>query len=257
MTSEDVENAGDDIVITTYADRPECVENAFDMDESWPTFMKNDEVAAALLLGVIEAFPQLNVLATADGVQVARGMAAPFALQTERRKGELPAGGWDRVLIWAFHDRDRGVEPDTVTALEISVHPDHLGKGLSHRMLAAMRSAAATAGFAELVAPVRPNEKHKQMDLPMADYIELTRDDGLPIDAWLRTHARAGGVIDSVAPTSMAITGTLEEWRTWTGLPFDRAGEVEVPGALVPVLCVPEHDYAVYVEPNVWMRHRL
>lgn len=32
---------------------------------------------------------------------------------------------------------------------------------------------------------------------------------------------------------------------------------VEVPGALVPVTCVPEHDYAVYVELNVWMRHRL
>ena len=184
-------------------------------------------------------------------------MAAPFALHTDRRKGELPAGGWDRVLIWAFDDRDRGVEPDTVTALEISVHPDHHGQGLSHRMLAAMRTAAVTAGFTELVAPVRPNEKHKQINLPMADYIKLTRDDGLPIDAWLRTHARAGGVIDSVAATSMAITGTLAEWRTWTGLPFDRAGEVEVPGALVPVLCVPEHDYAVYVEPNVWMRHRL
>jgi hypothetical protein len=31
----------------------------------------------------------------------------------------------------------------------------------------------------------------------------------------------------------MVITGTLEEWRTWTGLPFDRPGQVEVPGALV------------------------
>jgi hypothetical protein len=26
-------------------------------------------------------------------------------------------------------------------------------------------------------------------------------------------------------------------------------------GALVPVRCVPEHGYAVYVEPNVWVRH--
>jgi hypothetical protein len=41
--------------------------------------------------------------------------------------------------------------------------------------------------------------------MPMADYVKLTRD-GLPVDPWLRTHARAG---------------------------------------------------AVYVEPNVWMRHRL
>lgn len=91
----------------------------------------------------------------------------------------------------------------------------------------------------------------------MADYVALTRDDGLPVDAWLRAHVRAGAVLDSIAPTSMVITGTLEEWRSWTGLPFQSPGEVEVPGALVPVLCVPQHNYAVYVEPNVWMRHPL
>jgi hypothetical protein len=42
----------------------------------------------------------------------------------------------------------------------------------------------------------------------------------------------------------------------WTGLPFDRPGEVDVPGALVPVHCDPTAGQAVYVEPNVWIRHR-
>ncbi len=55
----------------------------------------------------------------------------------------------------------------------------------------------------------------------------------------------------------MTVTGSLEEWRRWTGLPFDTAGDVEVPAALVPVRCEPEHGYAVYTEPNVWMRHTL
>ena len=259
MTTSGVrESSGaEDIVITPYADRPDFVRTSFDMPDAWPRFLKNDEVAATFLSGVIDAFPHLNVLATVDGVQVARGLAVPFALHTERRGGTLPAAGWDRVLTWAFADLERQTEPDTVSALEIAVHPDHLGRGISHRMLAAMRDAAAAAGFTELVAPVRPNEKHKSIQMPMADYVKLTRDDGLPADAWLRTHVRAGAVFDSVAPTSMVITGTLSEWRTWTGLAFDRPEEVEVPGALVPVLCVPEHDYAVYVEPNVWMRHRL
>ena len=34
----------------------------------------------------------------------------------------------------------------------------------------------------------------------------------------------------------MVIPGTLEEWREWTGLPFDTTGPVEVPKALVPGL---------------------
>jgi hypothetical protein len=53
----------------------------------------------------------------------------------------------------------------------------------------------------------------------------------------------------------MVILGTLAEWREWTGLPFVAAGWVEVPGALSPVRCEPGQDYAVYVEPNVRVRH--
>ncbi len=55
----------------------------------------------------------------------------------------------------------------------------------------------------------------------------------------------------------MVISGSLAEWREWTGLPFDRSGEVLVPGALTPVVCSVEHDHAVYVEPNLWLRHAL
>jgi len=55
----------------------------------------------------------------------------------------------------------------------------------------------------------------------------------------------------------MVIPGTLAEWQAWTGLPFDTTGPVEVPGALVPVHCDVVHDHAVYVEPAVWVHHRL
>ena len=35
------------------------------------------------------------------------------------------------------------------------------------------------------------------------------------------------------------------------------SGPVVVPGALVPVHVSPEQDHAVYVEPNVWVHHRV
>lgn len=53
----------------------------------------------------------------------------------------------------------------------------------------------------------------------------------------------------------MTVSGSLAQWRQWTGLPFDRDGYLEVPGALAPVHCDTAHDHAVYVEPNVWIRH--
>jgi hypothetical protein len=55
----------------------------------------------------------------------------------------------------------------------------------------------------------------------------------------------------------MVMAGSLAQWREWTGLPFDRTGDVIVPEALVPVHCDAEHDHAVYVEPNVWVEHTL
>jgi hypothetical protein len=53
----------------------------------------------------------------------------------------------------------------------------------------------------------------------------------------------------------MTIAGSLAEWRAWTSLPFETSGTVLVEGALNPVHVSVENDYAVYVEPNVWIVH--
>ena len=103
-----------------------------------------------------------------------------------------------------------------------------------------MRDNAGRRGFAELVAPVRPSGKADIRE-PMSSYALRVRDDGLPVDPWLRVHVRAGGRIEQVAPRSMVVPGTLVEWRAWTGLPFDETGSVLVPRALAPVHCDVEH----------------
>ena len=128
---------------------------------------------------------------------------------------------------------------------------------MSARILAALRAATRARGFHTLLAPVRPNHKHLEPATPMVEYAFRTRADGLPHDPWLRTHVRSGGVIEKVAPASMVVASSLARWRDWTGLGFDAEGLVDVPLALTAVHCVPSQDYAVYVEPNVWVRHRL
>ncbi|GAA2096394.1 hypothetical protein GCM10009841_08150 [Microlunatus panaciterrae] len=243
-------------MISTFAERPEYIERVAQMADAWPGFMRHGIVSNALLWQVVPSFPELCVVATVDDVPIARARAVPFALRAAGR-GELPDDGWDRVLSWALADKITSIRPDTVSALEIAVDPAHLGQGLSMAMLAELRTAAARAGFNELVAPVRPTHKHRQPTMPMDVYAAQLRGDGLPLDPWLRVHVRAGGRIERVAHTSMVIAGSLAAWRGWTRLPFDRSGEVVVPQALVPVRCEAEHNYAVYVEPNVWVRHTL
>ncbi|MFD3542402.1 N-acetyltransferase [Streptomyces sp. NPDC058662] len=243
--------------ITTLAERPELADRLWDMQDPWPEFATHDPLAWLLYPRMAAELPEYVLVATDGDAVVGRAFSLPFALHAAGRDGVLPARGWDQILMWAFSDLRRGVEPDTVSAIEITIATDRQGEGLSGLMLAALRDNARARGFAEAVAPVRPSAKHAEPDTPIHTYAYRTREDGLPHDPWLRVHVRAGGVIDSVAPLSMTINGSLAQWRRWTGLPFDRPGPVHVPGALAPVRCEPEQGYAVYVEPNIWVRHAL
>ncbi|MCA6113112.1 hypothetical protein [Bradyrhizobium cenepequi] len=194
--------------------------------------------------------------ALVDGAVVGRAFGVPFAFNVEGRT-ELPDGGWDQVIRWAHEDRLVGRSPTTMCALEITLVPKTRGTGNAVAMLDALKACAKKMDFAEMFAPVRPSQKQLGSRMPMREYVELRRADGLPIDAWLRTHVSIGGRIMKIAPYSMTIVGTIAEWSQWTGAAFERSGTAEVEGALVPVLVSVEQNYGVYVEPNVWVRHPL
>ncbi|MCX5206505.1 N-acetyltransferase [Streptomyces sp. NBC_00237] len=246
----------DSIRVTPFAERPELIGRAYEIADTWPEFTSHEPVVNALLSRVVEEFPEYCVVATDGDRVVARGFSVPFNAVLDGRE-ETPDRGWDQVLLWAFADRRFGDAPSIASALEISIDADYLGRGLSYRMLAAMRGAVGRQGHDTLLAPVRPNAKHLRPTVSMAAYVQDLREDGLPADPWLRVHVKAGGTVERIAPASMTVSGSLAEWRSWTGLPFDEDGGVEVPGALVPVECSVGHDRAVYVEPNVWVRHRV
>ncbi len=188
-------------------------------------------------------------------IAVGRALAVPFAWRGVPGREALPDTGWDGVLRWAAEDRALGRTPDALSALEITLLPSHRGAGGSAVVLDAMRRCAAERGLQHMVAPVRPTGKAAEPLTPMRDYAYRAREDGLPADPWLRVHVRAGGRIEKVAPLSQTIPGTLAQWRDWTGLPFDVTGPVLAPGALAPVHCSVEHDHAVLVEANIWVRH--
>lgn len=244
--------------ITTLAERPELADTVWNMPDSWPEFMDHDPVAWSLFGPVTAAHRDFAVVATDDtGAVIGHGHSVPFSRAVAGRDGDLPDTGWDQVLMWGNSDLRKGVEPDTVSAVEISIHPEHQGKGLSGLLVKALRDNARAKGFSEMLAPVRPSAKHLEPHTPMSEYAYRVREDGLPADPWLRVHVRAGGTIVKVAAASMVIPGSLEQWRKWTGLPFDADGPVELPFALSPVHCDTAQGSAVYVEPNVWVRHEL
>src|SRR6266567_4492727 len=248
-----------DLLIANLADRPDLPSTYGEGEDLWPRFMYEDPIGGAVLRRQPHGLPRIR-----DG-RCGYGGARPdrstSAVGPVHLGGypdvDLPVDGWDGVIRRAALDRQLGRRGNLVSALEITIRPDLQGCGLSAIMLDTMRRNATKLGFESLVAPVRPTAKHRHPHMPIAEYAAWSRADGLPYDPWLRVHVRAGGRIVGVCHRAMVIPGTLAEWRSWTGLPFDTSGLVVVPDALVPVHCDTVHEHAAYVEPAVWVHHRL
>jgi GNAT superfamily N-acetyltransferase len=145
--------------------------------------------------------------------------------------------------------------PTVLCALQILIAPECRGQGLSSRMIERMREIGRAHGLDTLIAPVRPNLKHRYPLTPIESYIAWRRPDGTLLDPWLRMHERLGAEIVKVAPESMRVAGTVAEWEQWAEMAFPETGSYVVPGALVPVEIDRERDEGLYLEPNVWMVH--
>jgi GNAT superfamily N-acetyltransferase len=252
------------LAVAMLAERPELRPQLFSAEfaAAVPEFLRHDPTAALYYeRSNLDRYLDF-VLAAVDREQpdrvIARAVSVPFAFGDGiAGRDALPEGGWDAVIRWAHADWRAGRPPNAVSALEIMVLPPYRGRGLSQLMLAALRDNTRARGFADLFAPLRPTDKHLEPLTPFADYVARLRPDWLPYDSWLRAHVRIGAHIVGVAPLSMVIAGTLAEWAAWTGMAFDQSGPAIVPGALSPVHVSVEQDHAVYVEPNLWLYHRL
>jgi GNAT superfamily N-acetyltransferase len=239
----------------TMAERPDLRPRGRDLVVVWPEFMLNDPVCNRLFGRVRTELSHLQFFAWDDETDelVAEGNALPAVWDGDA--GSLPDAGIDAVLEAGFADGRH--EPNVLSALQIMVAPDRQGQGLSRRMVERMAQIGREHGFGALIAPVRPSLKHRYPLAAIERYVTWRRSDGTHVDPWLRTHERLGGEILKVAPRSMTIPGTIRQWEEWTGMVFPESGTYVVPGALVPVEIDRERDQGLYVEPNVWMRHRL
>lgn len=246
--------------VFTYAERPELQPEIRRLHrEGWPTFMLYDPVSDRYWDALYSTFAEYQFLICDEhDAVIAIGHTIPVVW--DGTIAGLPTG-WDAVLERGVLDHQQGRRPTTLSALAAIVDPRVQGRGLSRDVLVAMRGIAAAHGLRELIAPVRPSLKSRYPLTPIERYVRWQHTDesgaALPFDPWLRVHARLGAEMLAVAPESLMIPGTVAEWQSWTGMQFPESGLYIVPGALHPVEIDCERDLGRYVEPNVWMRHRV
>ena len=244
--------------VVSYRDRPE-LDDTWDevVGPAWPEFMLHDATVNEHWGLLYEEFPdcQLYLVDTSTDEVLAQANAVP--LRWDGTAEDLPDDGVDGILRRVATEQVGRATPTSLCALQAVVKRGFRRRGLSGRVIDGMAEIALAHGLADLIAPVRPNEKPRYPLTPIERYVAWTRDDGLPSDPWLRVHTRLGAEIVKLAPRSMTIAGTVAEWEQWTGIPFPESGIYIVPDALVPVEIDRESDRGTYIEPNVWMRHRL
>jgi GNAT superfamily N-acetyltransferase len=246
------------------ARHPDLVGRVRDMSKFWPDFMLKDPAALLLdrLFGdaSMEAFPDWQFAVTSENdPEVVLGRVLSVPVPWPGDMAELPSRGWDAAIEAAMELGCRQGTPLSACALEITLSDEARGRGLSRACIAGLMDTCRQRGMQALFAPVRPVTKSSQPLLPMTAFLADKDPSGEYRDPWIRTHVRLGGEVAGVASLSMTITGTFAEWRQWTGMDFgdQPGGQVSVAGGLVPVLLNHTERVAVYIEPNVWVRHRL
>lgn len=222
--------------------------------DGWPAFITADQVVKEHIGTVRRLFGDLElVLLDADDVLVAAGWAVP--LRWDGDPAQLP-GGYSDSLVRAVEGHEEHERPDTLVVMAAQVHPGRRGQGLAGKLLTAMCWLAEQRGWPRVVAPVRPTLKSRYPLTPIEQFASWTREDGLPLDPWLRTHRRLGARIIATASASQTMTGTVKQWKEWTRMRFPESGVYVIPDGLSTLRIDLGDDSGVYVEPNVWMRHR-
>ena len=242
----------------TLRERPE-LEDEFERlsREAWPRFMRERDE-----LGVGRYWPKLFgdfadwqffVCDSFDRV-VGGGHSVPFVW--DGTPADLPeniAAILERAVSALAAER----RPTVLSALGALVGTEQRGQGVSRVIVETLRGMAVQWKFDALVAPVRPTLKAAYPLTPMERYVRWTDEEGLPLDLWMRVHARLDAEVVRIIPRAMVIAGTVKQWETWTDMRFPDSGSYVVPGALQPVVIDRERDEGRYEDPNVWMRHRL
>jgi len=240
--------------VVTTADHPDLVEQTgLAFTTRWPEFIFHGDAAPKYRPRVEECFSHFDILLLIDGDVAAGGWAVPFAW--DGSLAHLP-DGYDGALARSVDDHDAGRTPTALSVMAAAVNPDYDRQGLATRVLETLVGRAADRGITQVVAPVRPTNKHRYPLHTMAEYASWVRTDGLSVDPWIRTHQRMGAKILGPAARSMVITGTVADWESWTGLPLPGDGDFVIPDGLTTLAVDRVADRATYVEENLWMRHR-
>lgn len=147
-----------------------------------------------------------------------RKLCALTALHQVSKGLRMPAL-FDRAAGKVRNSRMAGA--NAIYLIAILVDPDYRGINLPVRLIEEAQESARRLGYDYVVAPFRPNaygaykaaRKAAHSNELFLEYAHSTRDDGLPVDPWLRGVVRLGAQLLTPVPRSLSIKGSLAKFE--------------------------------------------
>ena len=245
-----VVRVGEDRWMFTLAQRPSLWSAMQSLHaEAWPAFFQANRSMRRYWPKLAARFAEYQfVLVDGADRTLAAGNALP--IRWDGSIDDLPAG-WDDGLRRGFE----GERPDTLMGLAAVTDLDERARGLADELLDGFRRLARALGLERLVIPIRPTGHGRPEDMSFDQWCRARRDDGLPVDPWLRAHVRAGARVLRLAPRSQHMEAPLSDWESWAGCRFTRSGDYRIPGALQPICIDVNERRGEYWDPAVWVEH--
>jgi hypothetical protein len=221
----------------------------------WPEFMQHDTIVNKNWPKLYSDF--LNCQFALFDNEKLVGIGNAVHLNWRKPFEDLPVAGLDWAMEKAIDDFRIGIDSNLLIGVQILINSEYQSRGVSYQMLDIMKQVANANGLEHIALPVRPTLKYKYPLIPMDEYMNWENDEGLPFDPWLRVHIKSGGEIAKICENSMVISGSISEWEEWTGLRFCASGDYVVDKALTPIKVDKTNNIGKYIEPNVWILHKV
>lgn len=223
--------------------------------QAFPNVIFQSDVVNRCWPRIEEYFPEYQLFYVDEYDDIV-GFINSIPVYWDRSLDELPDEGWDWLVEAGLEGYERGRKPNCLGGLQIIVAPNHLGRGISKKLIAEGKKVQERLGYENFIIPIRPTFKSQYPEMDMEEYIDFKKD-GKIYDPWIRTHLSAGAEKLKVCPNAMNIRGDLAAWEALKKQKIHTSGYHIVEGALNPVFVDVEKEFGEYREANIWINYKL
>jgi hypothetical protein len=223
----------------------------------WAPWLRKTEQQIAT---IAENFPETQLLLRNQRGDIAATMSAN-RMNWDGNPAFLTT--WDAVAGGSIATSDyvATYTPDgnTLCLISSAIDPTVQGERLASRLVGEMGDLAKKLGAAHLIGPFRPSGygdfKLQHGSVEFAEYCAMTREDGQPVDPWLRSASRLGMQPLRIEEHSMVVEVPVDTFAEYQRTYHPQKWQEVAAGVWE---CGETGSWfvwgnrAVYIEPNVW-----